>query len=125
VTFLLSLFKLFTAGGSIFTTIENLYKARLNAANDQERMAIDAQIATLQAQADIQKGDAWSDLQRAFLSAPFEVYLWKVLVWDFVLGWGTTPALDAHLWYVFMVIVGFFFVNPTTISTTIGRWIAK
>jgi len=43
---------------------------------------------------------------RPMFAAPFIVFLWKVVVWDKVLGLGTTDPLDPKMWGVFMLVVG-------------------
>ena len=37
---------------------------------------------------------------RPLLALPVIIYLWKVIVWDKVLGWGTTDAIagDVGVW---------------------------
>ncbi len=43
---------------------------------------------------------------RPMFDAPFIVFLWKVVVWDKVLGLGTTDPLDPKMWGIFMLVVG-------------------
>lgn len=42
---------------------------------------------------------------RPMFAAPFIIFAWKVVVWDKVLGLGTTDPLDPRMWGVFMAVV--------------------
>jgi len=42
---------------------------------------------------------------RPLFALPFIVFCWKVVVWDKVLGLGTTDPLDTKMWGVFMAVV--------------------
>jgi hypothetical protein len=42
---------------------------------------------------------------RPMFAAPFIIFCWKVVVWDKVLGLGTTDPLDPRMWGVFMAVV--------------------
>ena len=42
---------------------------------------------------------------RPLFALPFIVFCWKVVVWDKVLGLGTTDPLDPKMWGVFMAVV--------------------
>jgi hypothetical protein len=42
---------------------------------------------------------------RPMFALPFIVFCWKVVVWDKVLGLGTTDPLDPRMWGVFMAVV--------------------
>jgi hypothetical protein len=54
---------------------------------------------------------------RALLAAPVIAFLWKVIIWDKVLGLGTTDDLSEKLWYVTMMVLGFYYVH-----WTVGRF---
>ncbi len=42
---------------------------------------------------------------RPMFAAPFIIFTWKVIVWDKVIGLGTTDPLDPRMWGVFMAVV--------------------
>jgi hypothetical protein len=42
---------------------------------------------------------------RPMFALPFIIFCWKVVVWDKVLGLGTTDPLDPKMWGVFMAVV--------------------
>ena len=50
---------------------------------------------------------------RALLAAPVVVFLWKVIIWDKVLALGSTDDLSENLWYVTMMVLGFYYVHWT------------
>ena len=45
-------------------------------------------------------GRWYTAIIRPLLAFPIIIYLWKVIVWDKVLGWGTTDAIagDVGVW---------------------------
>jgi hypothetical protein len=47
-----------------------------------------------------EQGRWYTAMIRPLLALPVIVYLWKVIVWDKVLGWGTTDAIagDVGVW---------------------------
>lgn len=49
-------------------------------------------------------------------SIPYVIYLWKVIVWDTVLGWGTTPPLRGDASTVMLMIVGFYFFHNMALN---------
>tara|TARA_R110000851_G_scaffold32845_4_gene87836 strand:- start:856 stop:1176 length:321 start_codon:yes stop_codon:yes gene_type:complete len=55
----------------------------------------------------------WNVFFRMFLAFPFAVFLWKVVIWDKVLGWGVTDDLSPDLWNLMMIVFSFFFVYET------------
>lgn len=42
---------------------------------------------------------------RPLFAMPFIIFCWKVVVWDKVMGLGTTDPLDPKMWGVFMAVV--------------------
>jgi hypothetical protein len=86
------------------------YKAKLDAQNSRDAKAAElaeqAMLAEIEARksADAliiaEQGRWYTALVRPLLAAPVVIYLWKVIVWDKVLGLGTTDALtgDAATW---------------------------
>lgn len=43
---------------------------------------------------------------RPMFALPFIIFCWKVVIWDKVLGLGTTDPIDPKMWGVFMLVVG-------------------
>ena len=69
----------------------------------QREREISAQILTAE------QGRWLTALPRPLFAFAFVVYVWKVVVWDKVLGWGTTDALsgDVAQWAM-MVLTAYF-----------------
>lgn len=106
---------LFSTLQTISNNISNEKIALINAKTDQERIASAEKISALQAQqavlvADSQRSsiDLWV---RSLLALGPTVYLLKIYIYDKVLALGTTDPLDTNLWWVTMVVVGFYFVH--------------
>lgn len=104
----------------ISNDITKAYQSKLAAANDAERIAADERIALLEARKSIivssqeSLGGQWAKFLYAL---PCIVYLNKLVIWDKVLGWGSTDPLSPELWSVFMVILGGFFIETTVKGT--------
>lgn len=106
-------------GGGIASIGKELRQARLdklNAQNDEQRINADLRIAELQAQQAIliaEQGSPLTSWIRPAVAFPFVIYLFKVIVWDFVLGLGTTPTLPEELYHLMMLVFGaYFLVRP-------------
>jgi hypothetical protein len=90
-------------GGPVITGLINAYKARLDASNTKDRIAAD--LAAKEIEAEIgarreasaviiaEQGRWYTAIIRPLLAFPIIIYLWKVIVWDKVLGLGATDPL--------------------------------
>jgi hypothetical protein len=56
-----------------------------------------------------EQGHWYTAIIRPLFALPFIVFGFKVVVWDKVLGWGVTDALDPNMWSVFQTIVVSYF----------------
>ena len=86
------------------------YKAKLDSQNTRGAQAAEVARAALLAEVDARKsanaiiiaeqGRWYTAMVRPLLAIPVIIYLWKVIVWDKVLGWGTTDviAVDVGIW---------------------------
>jgi len=86
------------------------YKAKLSAQNSEGQMAADLAAKAIAAEIEARKsadalimaeqGRWYTAIIRPLLALPVVVFMWKVIVWDKVLGLGTTDALtgDVALW---------------------------
>jgi hypothetical protein len=86
------------------------YKAKLEAENSQDRTAADLAANAIAAEIEARKsanaiiiaeqGRWYTAIIRPLLAAPVVIYLWKVIVWDIVLGLGTTDPIggDVGIW---------------------------
>ncbi len=90
-------------GGPVITGLINAYKARLEATNSQDRMVADLAAKEIEAEIEARKqastiiiaeqGRWYTAIIRPLIAFPLIIYLWKVIVWDKVLGLGTTEPL--------------------------------
>ncbi len=85
----------------------NAYKAKLAAANAQGAQAVEVARAALIAEIEARRnanavilaeqGRWYTAIIRPLLAAPVVIYLWKVIVWDIVLGLGTTDPIGGDV----------------------------
>lgn len=109
IRLLMSLF-----GGGIPDQLRRAYEAKLQAKNDSDRIAAEVDIARLEArQASHAIGGRWITMIQIAWALPFVAYNAKLIVWDKMLGWGTTDPLSPELYQLQSVVVGFFFVTTT------------
>lgn len=94
--------------------------AAVQASTDKERIEQEERVKALESRSRVLEREADGNLNqivRAAIAFPVIVFLWKVILWDKVLGWGSTDDLSEKLWYVTMMVLGFYFVH-----WTVGRW---
>ena len=96
--------------GPIVNGFIDAYKAKLDAANLHDRIAADlagqaiaAEIAARKSADAViiaEQGRWYTAVIRPLLAIPVIIFMWKVIVWDKVLGLGTTDALagDVAAW---------------------------
>lgn len=53
----------------------------------------------------VEQGNWITRWVRPAFALPFVLFTWKIVVWDKILGWGTTDPLDPRMWGVFMAVV--------------------
>jgi len=94
-------------GGPLINGLISAYKARLDASNTKDHIAAD--LAAKEIEADIvarkeaaaviiaEQGRWYTAIIRPLLAFPIIIYLWKVIVWDKVLGLGATDALTGMI----------------------------
>lgn len=105
------------AGGGIAAIgkeIRQAQKDRLDAANASERIALDERLAFLDARRAVLLAEQNSRLTswiRPAFAFPFVAYLWKLVIWDKILGFGATDPLSPQLAEIMMVIIGAYFLT--------------
>ena len=114
-----------TGGGiaAIGGELRAAYEAKLNAQTDQQKLAAEETIARLEAQQSIliaEQGRWLTAWVRPMIALPFVLYLWKLIIWDKVLGWGATDDLSPNLWNMMTVVVGAYFLTRP-IETVLRR----
>jgi hypothetical protein len=105
--------------GPLLNSLVNAYKAKLDAGNTRDAKAVDlavaeiaADIAARSAAKEIiiaEQGHWYTAVIRPLFALPFVIFAWKVIVYDKVLGWGVTDAIDPNMWSVFLAVVGSYF----------------
>ena len=106
----------------VFSTINNITNAisnekiaAINATTDQERVAAQERVASLQAQRDALIAESNRSKLPIYIQSLIAigptVFLTKVFIYDKVLSLGSTDRLDPNLWNVVMVVLGFYFIS--------------
>lgn len=107
----------------ISSDLKEAYQAKLAAQNDQERIAADERINTLEARKSVilaAQSDPLERLVRIGFAFPFVAYTWKLVLWDKVLAYwthGATDALSSDLTQLMWIVVGGYFVDVTVRGT--------
>jgi len=107
-------------GGKAFEAIVGAYKAKLEAGNTRDAKAVD--LAVQEIQADIaareaakqiiiaEQGHWYTAIIRPLFALPFVIFIWKIVVYDKVLGWGVTiGSLDENMKQVLLAIIYSYF----------------
>lgn len=100
--------------GGIASKLADAYAAKQAAATDQDRIEADITIKQLEARQAVlvaEQGSWMTRWVRPVIAAPFAIYLWKLIIWDKVLGWGATDNLSPELWNLMTVIIGAYFIT--------------
>ena len=94
-------------GGPVVNGLINAYKAKLDAANTQDRIAADLAAKEIEAEIEARKqaaaiiiaeqGRWYTAIIRPPLAFPIVIYFWTVIVWDKVLGLGTTDPITGMI----------------------------
>lgn len=110
-------------GGPIVSGLIGAYKARLDAKGKDNAMAadlaakeIEGEIAARQVEASIirqEEGRWYTALPRPLFAYAFVIYVWKLVVWDKVLGLGSTDPLSPELSQWALIILTAYFGGRT------------
>lgn len=105
--------------GPIINGLIGAYKAKLASGNTSEKIAADlagrelaVQVRERELATQItirEDGRWWTALPRSAVCYAGAIYVCKVVVWDTVLGWGSTPALrgDVAVWIGWLMALWF------------------
>jgi hypothetical protein len=108
--------------GSVVKELAAAYRARESAKTDVERIAADERIKVLEAKQAVLVTEAGSggfaSWIRPLFALPFVIYLWKLVVWDKVLGMGATDPLSPQLADIMMLVIGAYFLGRTAEKVT-------
>jgi len=103
------------SGGIVekFTTpLLAAYQARLNAQSDEQKLLAEQQIAFFEEQVKLANAAAQHDKwwsTREMIGKMAAVYVFKIVIWDTVLGWGVTPNPGPQVTGIVMLVLGFYF----------------
>lgn len=119
---------------NITNAISNEKIAALNATTDQERIAANERVSTLQARRDLMIAESGVSkaniLIRSAMAFPVALVIWKLLAWDKVMGSlagcsaaprgtcgiFTTDPLDDNQWKIIGVVTAFYFLYEGAIG---------
>jgi hypothetical protein len=106
-------------GGPFAAAAVKAYQAKLTAENTSEKIAADLatrELSVEQREAELatqaviaEQGRWYTALPRPLFAFAFVIYVWKVVVWDRVLGLGTTTALSGDVAQWAMVVLTAYF----------------
>jgi hypothetical protein len=106
-------------GGPFARAAVDAYRARLSAENTSEKiaadlaareLAVESREAELASQAVLAEQGRWyTALPRPLFALAFIIYVWKVVVWDKVLGLGTTDPLSGDVAQWAMIVLTAYF----------------
>lgn len=120
-------------GGPFAKAAVDAYRAKLSSENTSEKIAADLAARELEVarrerelatQVVIAEQGRWyTALPRPLFAAAFIIYTWKVVVWDKVLGLGSTPALsgDVDQWAVIVLTAYFGGRSLEKVARILGR----
>jgi hypothetical protein len=110
-------------GGPFAKAAVDAYRAKLAAENTSEKIAADLVARELSIEqrerelaAEIlvaEQGRWYTALPRPLFASAFIIYVWKVVVWDKVLGLGATDALSGDMSQWAMAVVTAYFGGRT------------
>lgn len=106
-------------GGPFAKAAVDAYKAKLSSENASEKIAADLaarELSVEQRERELatqvviaEQGRWYTALPRPLFALAFIIYVWKVVVWDKVLGWGTTDALSGDVAQWAMIVLTAYF----------------
>lgn len=106
-------------GGPFAKAALDAYRAKLSAENTSEKIAADLaakELAVEQRERELasqvviaEQGRWYTALPRPLFAFAFVIYVWKVVVWDKVLGLGSTSALSGDVAQWAMIVLTAYF----------------
>jgi len=106
-------------GGPFAKAAVDAYRAKLTADSTSEKIAADLaarELSLNERERELatqillaEQGRWYTALPRPLFAAAFILYAWKVVVWDKVLGWGTTDPLSGDVAQWAMIVLTAYF----------------
>jgi len=110
-------------GGPFARAAVDAYRAKLAAENTSEKIVADLaarELSVVQRERELaaemmvaEQGRWYTALPRPLFASAFIIYVWKVVVWDKVLGLGATDALSGDMSQWAMAVVTAYFGGRT------------
>ena len=95
---------------------QEAYETYINAANDKDRIAAEERMYLINARLEILKVEQRSRMTswiRPAIAFPVVVLIWKLVLWDTVLGLGVTPYPgDLVKWLMLTVVGAYLLTRP-------------
>lgn len=120
--------------GPLLSKLVDAYRAKLEAGNTRDAKAVELAVAEIQAEIAArsaakeviiaEQGRWFTAMIRPLFALPFVIFIWKIVVYDKVLGLGVTlGSLDANMKEVLLAIIYsyFGFAAADRISRIFGR----
>lgn len=120
-------------GGPFAKAAVDAYRAKLSAENTSEKIAADLAARELEVERRerelatqvviAEQGRWYTALPRPLFAFAFIIYVWKVVVFDKVLGWGTTDPLsgDVSQWAMIVLTAYFGGRSLEKVARILGR----
>lgn len=120
-------------GGPFAKAAVDAYRAKLSAENTSEKIAADLAARELDVESRerelatqvviAEQGRWYTALPRPLFAFAFIIYVWKVVVFDKVLGWGTTDPLsgDVSQWAMIVLTAYFGGRSLEKVARILGR----
>ena len=120
-------------GGPFAKAAVDAYRAKLSAENTSEKIAADLaarELAVEQRERELaaqlviaEQGRWYTALPRPLFAFAFVIYVWKVVIWDKVLGLGSTDALggDVAQWAMIVLTAYFGGRSLEKVARILGR----
>lgn len=108
----------FTTINTVTTALSNEKIALINATTDRERAAIGERINSLTLQQQVLLASMAKSkvpvIVQVCMTAPIMILMAKIFLWDYMLGWGSTPNLLLPEWTLVYTVYGYWFVHWLT-----------
>lgn len=108
---------------SVLGQLVKAYEVRAKAETDQQKLEADLLIKQLEERKEIllsEQGKWYTAWIRPMIAFPVVVFVWKILLWDTVLGLGVTPYPGQMVEYLLYTVIGAYFL-----TRPFEKWLRK
>lgn len=109
--------------GPLLGKLVEAYKLRLEAGNTRDAKAVELAVAEIQGEVVVrqsanaviiaEQGRWYTAAPRPLIALAFVIYIWKIVVWDKVLGWGVTDNLTPEFLNMMTIVITAYFGGRT------------